>query len=1131
MPDITAWLGEIGLGQYVKAFLENDIDLEIISELTEADLEKLGLSLGHRKKFLRAVASLLTPSTVEVPPGKGTEVAGAAPSVTARPDAQRRQLTVVFCDLVGSTALSSKIDPEEMRDVLLSYQNAVARQIARFDGHVAKFMGDGVLAYFGWPRAHEDDAERAVLAGLATIAAMGHLRTPVAVGLAVRVGIATGLVVVGDLIGEGAAQEEAVVGETPNLAARLQGVAEPNTVVVSETTRRLIGDIFELQDLGQQNLKGIDPSTRAFRVVRELRAESRFDARHGGAQLPMVGRDHELGLLLDRWRQSAAGDGQVILLTGEAGIGKSRVTRALSDALAEEPYIRVRWQCSPYHSESVLYPAIQYFGAAAAFAQSDTADQRLDKLEVLLKRAARYVQDVLPLVATMLSLPIDRYSTSTFTPQQLRARTLQALVNSLLDLARRKPVLFILEDLHWVDPTTLEFLSLLVDALNGKPVMALVTTRPFIVPSLGQSHVTRLTLNRLAREPAKAIIERLTGGKVLPQEVMRQILERTDGMPLFVEELTKTVLESGLLKESNGVFVLTGPLPPLAIPSSLHDSLMARLDRLAPIKEVAQTAAVIGREFSYALLASLSPLSEEDLQAALTKLADAELVHRRGVPPDATYVFKHALVRDAAYGTLLKSSRHLLHAHVAKCLETKFPETQPEVIARHAEEALLYDKALEYWLQAGERDRKRSANVEAIAHLSRCLEILTGLPDRDDRIRQELTIQLALANALMACRGYAAPELGTVYARARELAERTNETSKLLPVLYGLWAFKMVSGRHAAALEISHEFVELARATGDISLMVATRAVGLSSNCLGQLASAERCCSEVEVLANTLFDRIKHRDALFTYGTDPEVSSLAYGSLPTWLLGYPDRALKRSEKAIALANQSSHQHTLAYALAMGASLQMMHRDAVASQNRAEAMVALTTEVDIPFWRAWALTPLGWALAQQGRIDEGIARVRDGLKLCRATGALMGFPTSLTVLAELQWKAGQLEEAQATLEEALAMTKETEETYWAPETHRIRGEVLLTYCDDPKDAETNFHEAMRIARQQGSRMFELRSAVSLARVWLAQGKPTEAYDLLTPLYDVFTEGFESCDLLSAKAVLTSIGFPLSTSAST
>jgi class 3 adenylate cyclase/predicted ATPase len=1119
MLDIAQWLGDIGLGQYAQAFLDDDIDLEIISELTEADLEKLGLSLGHRKKFLRAAASLRPPGAAETLAGQLAEVAGTAPSVTARPDAQRRQLTVIFFDLVGSTALSSKIDPEEMRDVLLSYQNTVARQIARFDGHVAKFMGDGVLAYFGWPRAHEDDVERAVLAGLAAVEAMGHLRTPAGDALAARVGIATGLVVVGDLIGEGAAQEEAVVGDTPNLAARLQGVAEPNAVVISEATRRLIGDNFELDDLGPQDLKGIDPSTRAFRVVRQVEAESRFDARHLGTQLPMVGRDHELGLLLDRWRQSAAGEGQVILLSGEAGIGKSRVTRALSDTLAEEPHIRVRWQCSPYHSESALYPAVQYFAAAAVFAHSDTADQKLDKLEILLAPAATSVPDAVPLVAAMLSLPVERYPPNRLTPQQLRARTLQALVNCLFDLTRQKPVLFVLEDLHWVNPTTLEFLSLLVDAMHGKRVMVLVTTRPFVLPGFGgQSHVTRLTLNRLGREPAVAIIERLTGGKTLPQEVMSQILARTDGMPLFVEELTKAVLESGLLKESNDTFLLTGPLPPLAIPSSLHDSLMARLDRLTPIKEVAQTAAVIGREFSHSLLAALSPLSESDLQAALTKLMDAELIYRRGVPPDATYVFKHALVRDAAYGTLLKSSRHLLHSQVANCLEAKFPETPPEVIARHFEEASLYEKALDYWLRAGERDRKRSANVEAIAHLTRSVEILAALPDRDGRSVQELKIQLALGSVLMACRGYAAPEVGRVYARARELAQRTNETSKLLPVLYGLWAINLVSANHTAAIELAHEFLDLARAMGDISVLVALRSVGLSSMCLGHLALAEQCCSEVEVLADTLLDRSKHRDVLFTYAGDPEVTSLSYGSLPTWLLGYPDRAFKRSEKAIALGRQSSHPFTLAYALAMGASLKMMHGDAVAAQERAEAMIALTTEVDIPFWRAWALTPLGWALGEQGRIEDGIARVREGLELSRATGSRMGVPTSLTVLAVLQWKAGRLEEAQASIEDALAVKEETGEAFYAAETYRVKGEVLLTCRQNSRDAEANFHEAIRIARQQGNRMFELRSAVSLAGVWFEQDRVAEAYDLLVPIYGQFTEGFDSRDLLSASVTV-------------
>ena len=648
----------------------------------------------------------------------GGDVVAAIPLTTSRKaepkhpasSAERRHLTVMFCDLVGSTALATRLDPEEMRDILRSYQNAVAGEVARFDGHLAKFMGDGVLAYFGWPRAHEDDAERAVRASLAAVEAVSRLQTPAGGALAARVGIATGLVVVGDLVGDGGAQEEAVVGETPNLAARLQGVAEPGAVVISEATRRLLGDLFELDDLGPQDLRGIERPCRAFRVLREDEAESRFDARQRRALLPMIGRDQELALLLERWRQAVAGEGQFLLLSGEAGIGKSRITRALRDTLASEPHIRIRWQCSPYHTGSALFPATQHFTSAAGFTDEDTVGQKLDKLEALLDQAVDNVAEVAPLLAKMLSLPADRYGPLDLTPQQLRTRTLQALLGQLLGLARQRPVLLILEDMHWIDPTTLELLQLAVDAIGAARVLVLATTRPLALPGFGShSHVTRLTLKRLGREPTSAIIKGLTGGKALPEEVMRQIILRTDGMPLFVEELTKSVLESGLLQETNDAFVLTGTLPPLAIPASLHDSLMARLDRLAPIKEVAQTAAAIGREFSHALLSAVSPLTERELQAALGGLIEAELIYRRGVPPEATYVFKHALVRDAAHESLLKSTRQLLHARIVEVLERRLPDTPPEVTAHHAEEAGAPHKAVDYWQQAGERARQRSA--------------------------------------------------------------------------------------------------------------------------------------------------------------------------------------------------------------------------------------------------------------------------------------------------------------------------------------------------------------------------------------------------------------------------------------
>ena len=1032
--------------------------------------------------------------------------------------AERRHLTVMFCDLVGSTALSARLDPEEMREVLHAYQNAVAGEVERFDGQVAKFMGDGVLAYFGWPRAHEDDAERAVRASLAAVEAVSRLPTPPAEALAARAGIATGLVVVGDVVGKGAAQEEAVFGETPNLAARLQGVAEPGTVVIGEATRHLVGHLFELDDLGPQDLKGMDRPCRAFRVLCEDEAESRFDARQRSTLLPMLGRDQELGLLLDRWRQAVAGEGQIVLLSGEAGIGKSRVTRALRDTLALEPHIRIRWQCSPYHTDSALFPVVQQFTAAAGFGDDDTVERKLEKLEALLAQAVSNVAEVAPLFARMLSLPADRYGPLDLTPQQLRTRTMRALLDQLLGLARQQPVLFILEDLHWVDPTTLELLQLTIDAIGGARVLLLVTTRTVVRPGFaGHSHVTRLTLNRLGREPTAAIIKRLTGGKALPEEVMGQIITKTDGMPLFVEELTKTVLESGLLREVNDALVLTGPLPPLAIPVSLHDSLMARLDRLAPIKEVAQTAAVIGREFSHALVSAVSPLGERELQAALDRLMEAELVYRRGVPPEATYVFKHALVRDAAYESLLKSTRQLLHARIVEILEQRFPDTPPEVVARHTEEAGAPEKALHYWQLAGERARQRSANVEAISHLTRCLDVLSTLPDRDKCLQQELEIQIALGTALIANRGYAAPEVGHAYERARELARQTGKAAQILPVLYGWWVFNFIGARHQLALKTAREFLDLAQAQLHPSAIVALGALGWSSISLGRVVEADSTCETSE----RLYDPQVHRPLTLSYGGDPGVRSLTYGSWAAWLLGYPDRAEERSRKSISLAREVSHGFTLAYVLAVAATFQQMRRDAAAAREVADAAVALTSELEIRFWRGWAMVPQGWALAEGGEIEAGIAKVQEGLEAQRATGALMNRPYGLAVLAELQGKAGRIDDALTGLDEALALVMETSETFWQPEIHRLKGNLLLRRGGALGEAEACLGRALDLARQQSSRLLELRAAVSLGHVWRGQGRSAEAHALIVPIHGWFTEGFDTLDLQDAKALLNEI----------
>src|SRR5262245_61258834 len=696
--DVRKWLEDLGLGKYVEVFLANDVDLDVLRDLDESDLERLGLSLGHRKKVLRAIAALDGMPAAGARPARAIGKTGKSLLAVA----ERRQLTVMFIDLVGSTALSAQLDPEDMREIIRDYQNTVAGEIARFEGHIAKFMGDGVFAYFGWPKAHEDEAERAVRAGLAVTQAMTRLRTPAGKVLQTRIGVATGLVVVGDLVGEGAAQEEAVVGDTPNLAARLEGVAEPGMVVIAEATRHLVGDLFVLRELGTQTFKGIAQPTPAFAVVAERPLESRFAARQAGSLTPIVARDQELALLIERWRQAKSGEGQMVILSGEAGIGKSRLTETLIDALSGEPHVLLRYQCSPYHVDSALYPAIQQIAHAAGFVEDDNLERRLDRLETLSARATDDVSEAAPLMASLMGLDgSSRYGPVTLSPQQRRNRTLAILIEQVTGLAKREPVLWVIEDVHWIDPTTLELIEFALDRVPCTRVFILITARPTFAASFG-SHpvVTRLTLNRLGREATLSIINRIARGKRLPGPLLDEIASKTDGVPLFVEEMTKAVLESGMLREGVDDYCLDGPLSALAIPTTLHDSLMARLDRLQPVKDVAQIASVIGRTFDHRTIAALSGYLECEITDAMRQLVEAELVFRRGTPPDATYLFKHALVRDAAYESLLKARRLTLHARLLDVLEAG-NGTAPEIKAQHAEAAGLLERALDYWEQAG----------------------------------------------------------------------------------------------------------------------------------------------------------------------------------------------------------------------------------------------------------------------------------------------------------------------------------------------------------------------------------------------------------------------------------------------
>ena len=1109
--DVGAWLRGLGLGQYEQAFRDNDIDADMLPTLTADDLREIGIaSLGHRKRLLAACATLAPPPACPQPPAAAP--APTPPPTPTAPQAERRQLTVMFVDLVGSTALSARLDPEEMREVLRAYQNTVTGEIARVDGHVAKLLGDGVLTYFGWPRAHEDDAERAVRAALAVAEAVARLATPAGEPLAARVGIATGLVVVGDLIGEGAAREEAVVGQTPNLAARLQEAAEPGAVLVADGTRRLLGEVFELRELGPTRLKGFIRPVSAHQVLGERPAESRFEARRPGRPGPMIGRDEELALVLERWRRASAGEGQAVLLLGEAGIGKSRLVRAVLDAVESEEHAALRYQCSPYHTATPLWPVAQQLRLTAGVEAGDDDSDTLGKLEALLRQGLgpEGASGAVPLVAALLGIDVVARSPSPdLSPQQRRARTLAALVGQVLGLARRTPVLLVLEDAHWADPTTLELVGLALDRIAGGRVLLLVTSRPDGQPAFaGHPRLTRLSLNRLGRGPSEAIVARLAGGG-LPPAVLGEIAARTDGVPLFVEELTKAVLEVGV-----------GSAEAAAVPVSLHASLMARLDRVPGVKEVAQVAACIGREFAYPLLVAVSPLPEPELRAALDRLAAAELVFAQGEPPEASYAFKHALVRDAAHESLLKAERQRLHARIVRVLEGSFPTTvdaEPELLARHCAEAGLAEQAVNYWQRAGERALVRSAMAEAVAQLTRGLEALAGLPDGLERQRRELGLQLALGQASIAARGFAAPETGRAYTRARDLCRELGDVPELFPALYGRSVHHLVRGELAVAHEAARELLRSAEDRGDAAARVTGhRTVGAALCQLGRLAESR---DHLEA-ALALYDPVRDRSSTLVYAIDSRVVCLSWLSLVLVVLGYPEQALAQNGEALAYARELAHPSTTAVALApMGCVLHQLLRDRRNAGEQAEAAIALAREHGFPHYLAAGRIVRGWTLADAGPAEEGIAEIRRGLADYGATGAEMWSPYFRGLLAEVQGRAGRAAVSLDLASEAVDQAERMEAQWIEADLHRLRGELLLALPEPERPAaEACFLRALAVAREQGARWWELRAATSLARLWRDQARGGEARDLLAPIHGWFTEGFGTVDLREAEALL-------------
>jgi class 3 adenylate cyclase/predicted ATPase len=1112
--DLGGWLRSLGLEQYEAAFRENAIDPTILLRLTAEDLKDLGVGMvGHRRKLLDAIAEL----RADAEPAS----ANAVPAIDISPidSAERRQVTVMFSDLVGSTALSARMDPEDLREIISAYQRCVADTVRRFDGFVAKYMGDGVLVYFGYPQAHEDDAERAVRAGLELIRAVTALGATFS--LQTRVGIATGLVVVGDLIGAGAAQEQAIVGETPNLAARLQGVAEPNMAVITDSTRRLLGNLFELEPLGLQDLKGVAGPVPAWAALRPRSVESRFEAMRATGLTALVGREEEFELLARRWTRAKTGEGQVVLLSGEAGIGKSRLTAALLERLTTEPHTRLRYFCSPQHTDSALYPIIGHMERAAGFAYDDKPQAKLDKLDAILGQTS--TQDA-ALFAEMLSLPNDgRYPALDLTPQQRRQRTLEALMSQLAGLASHSPVLMIFEDAHWADPTSLELFGRVVDRIQSLRVLLIVTFRPeFDPPWIGQPHVTAVTINRMTQRDVGAIIDRVVGNKQLPPSIRQDIIERTDGIPLFVEEMTKAVLEAESESAARRT-VAAAPPPTLVVPPSLHASLMARLDRLGSAKELAQIGAAIGREFSHALLVAVAPKPDAELASALKRLMEAGLVFRYGVPPHATYLFKHALVQDAAYGTLLREPRRTLHARIAKALENQFAEIaegQPELLAHHCTEAGLIARAANLWGKAGQRSLERSALVEATSQLRRALNQIEALPGTPDLRREQIRLQVGLTTALMHTRGQAAPEAKASADQARSLIERAEMLGEapedpllLFSVLYGLWAVNFVAFSGDALRELATQFLTLAEKRGAaVPLMIGHRLMGTSSLFTGNLVESRAHFDR----AMALYDPAQHRPLATRFNYDNGVAVLTWRSLALWMLGYPEAALADADQAIKNAREIGHPATLMLALsAPMVTLILCGKYASANERAAEA-VALADERGSSFVKLFAMMNQTCIPADASNAVQAIS---SGIAAWRSMGSTVALPLYQPYLARAHAELGNFKDAWRCIDEATTAVETTKETLYEADIHRIAGEIALI-APEPHaaKAEAYFERALVIARQQQAKSWELRAAMSMARLWRDQGKREQAYELLAPVYGWFTEGFDTLDLKEAKTLL-------------
>jgi class 3 adenylate cyclase len=1104
--DVPEWLRALGLEQYEIAFQSNAISPALLPGLTEADLKKLGIaSVSHRRLLLDSIAALPT-----VPGGKPGLPPGADQTDLYRSSelvAERRQISVMFCDLVDSTPLSVRLDPEDLSELISAYQAHVAEVTARFGGFVALYVGDGVVIYFGWPEAHEADAERAVRAALAVVAAVGAIRVQGEI-LQVRVGIATGLVVVGEVFGSGRASQLAVTGATPNRASRLQQVAGPNGIAIDAITHQLIGRLFECRDMGPLTLKGLPGPTHAWLVQGESRVVNRFEAlRTASSMIPLFGRQEELDLLLRRWHQAVRGEGGVVLLAGEPGIGKSRLIAALEERLRSEPCTILRYFCSPHYQDSPLYPIIGQLERTAGFAEGDTDAEKFHKLRTMLAFTITSDDDLM-VVADLLSLPAKNLPTALdLFPQQRKERTFAALIRYCEAQARAKPALILVEDAHWSDPSTREVFGLVIERMAGLSILMVMTFRPDLkAPWIGRAGISLLTLGRLDRQEALSMAAEVAA-RALPAVLLERIVARTDGVPLFIEELTKSVLERGA---DSG------------LPESLHDSLMARLDRIPSAKAVAQLGSVIGRNFSHQLISALAELPEAILLEALDQLIASGLASRQGKPPHAMYTFKHALVGDAAYESLLKSRRRQLHAKIGAILEKGWPETQevePELLAHHYGRAGLAERSVGYWHKAANRAIGRFANLEAIAHCDEAVVQLRAMLPSPDRLRTELAVQLAKGVAVRAGLGYSVPESEQVFLRACDLCEELDDRIGLVHALRGLFGCYYVAARWLDAAQVADRICTAAEGLTDRVVLCirwtmdgATRLFrGEPAEAVARLQEALRCCDEC--------DRQTHIRL-----TGHEMGSLIrfHLAIAEWLIGLPETAANTMEESVAIAAHATQPFSLVQALGNSALLHTLLRKWDAAGVLASETSDLSLRHRIPDYILFGGMLSATVTAARGDVTRGAPDVRECMRQLHRVGWQCFVPILLVDVAAALSASGDVDAALETASEALCMIRANGEFAWESEALRVVGESKLatgTVC--MVEIEADLRGALDIAARQGALAFQLRAATSLARLWAERGKLGESRDLLAAIYGHFTQGFDTPDLQEARELLNEI----------